>query len=554
MDIDLKIILNQGSQTVSCKTSFGTRIEKLVKEYQSQVPYRILLARVNNVDVCLNETIKEPCTISFLDLRDASANANYQRSLSFIYLKAVHDVLGSTRVSIENSLNKGLFTQMKQNVTVEELEAVEHRMRELVEEDVPFIKGIYPRQKAIEKLKDMGYVQKLRLLENSPSLKQVSFYNLDNFDNFFYGPLVPSTGYIEYFELRKCRRGVLLRFPEPKIPNQIPAYRDDIKLYRAFGEAREWGRLMDINYVQDLNEKVGDGSYKEVIQISEALHEKKIAEIADEIVQEGKRIVLIAGPSSSGKTTFAQRLCIQLRVNGMKPLYMGTDDYFVERDQTPVDEKGEYNFEDIDAIDTVLFNDNMNALLAGEKVDLPIFDFQKGSKIFGTRILTAKRGQLIVIEGIHGLNKDLTSRIPSDEKYKIYISPLTQLSIDAHNRIPTTDARLIRRIVRDSRCRGYSAQHTIKLWPKVRAGEDKNIFPFNGEADVLFNSVHIYELSVLKKYAEPLLSAIKPEEKEYSEACRLLQLLRFFNTVEDDSMIVNNSIIREFIGGSIFVE
>lgn len=554
MNVDLKIKLNQGSKIFTFNTAVGTQIETLAKKFQCETPYRILAARVNNTDICLNETIKESCTLSFLDLRDPSANAIYQRSVSFLYLKAVYDVLGSNRVLIENSLNKGLFTQMKQNVTIEELEAVEDRMRQLVKEDLPFIKRSYPRQEAIEKLRNIGYVQKLRLLENTLWLENVPFYSLDEFENFFYGPMVPSAGYIEYFELRKCRRGVLLRFPEPKFPNQIPPYRDDIKLYRAFGEAREWARLMEISYVQDLNEKVEDGSYKEVTQISEALHEKKIAEIADEITQEGKRIILIAGPSSSGKTTFAQRLCIQLRVNGLKPLYMGTDDYFLERDQTPVDENGEYNFEDIDAIDRVLFNHDMNALLAGEQVDLPVFDFQKGQKIFGNRVIKAKKGQPIVIEGIHGLNKELTSEIPDEAKYKIYISPLTQLNIDTHNRIPTTDARLIRRIVRDSQFRGYSAQHTIKLWPKVRTGEDKNIFPFNGEADVLFNSAHIYELSVLKKYAEPLLKAIKPEEPEYSEACRLLQLLQFFRTVKDDSMIANHSIIREFIGGSIFVD
>jgi len=554
MDVEIKIILNQGSKKFTFNTSTGTPIEVLAKKFQSETPYRILAARINNTDVCLSEIIEEVCTLTFLDMRDPSANAIYQRSVSFLYLKAVYDVLGSNRVQIENSLNKGLFTQMKQNVTVEELEAVEEQMHQLVKEDIPIIKRKHPRQKAIEKLREIGYIQKLRLLENTPWLEQVPFYSLDDFENFFYGSMVPSTGYIEYFELRKCRRGVLLRFPEPKLPNLMPPYRDDIKLYRAFGEAREWARLMEINYVQDLNEKVSDGSYKEVIQISEALHEKKIAEIADEITQDGKRIILIAGPSSSGKTTFAQRLCIQLRVNGLKPLYMGTDDYFLERNQTPVDENGEYNFEDIDAIDLTLFNHNMNALLAGEEVDLPTFDFHQGKKIFGKRILRAKKGQPIVIEGIHGLNKELTSEIPENEKYKIYISPLTQLNIDTHNRIPTTDARLIRRIVRDKQFRGYSAQHTIKLWPKVRAGEDKNIFPFNGEADVLFNSAHIYELSVLKKYAEPLLKAIAPEEAEYSVACRLLQLLRFFKTVENDSMIANHSIIREFIGGSIFVD
>jgi uridine kinase len=271
------------------------------------------------------------------------------------------------------------------------------------------------------------------------------------------------------------------------------------------------------------------------------------------ITQQKKRIVLICGPSSSGKTTFARRLIIQLRVNGLEPLYLGTDDYFVERTQTPVDENGEPNFEDIEALDIELFNRDMNGLLKGDEVDIPTFDFLKGTKVFGKRITRAKKGQPIIIEGIHGLNKQLTADIPDEEKFKIYISPLTQLNIDEHNRIPTTDARMLRRMVRDYQFRGHTAQSTIQAWPKVRKGEDKNIFPYNGEADVFFNSVHIYELNVLKKYAEPLLRSITREEPEYSEAVRMLKFLQYFKTIEDDSIIVNNSIIREFIGGSIFV-
>ncbi len=270
--------------------------------------------------------------------------------------------------------------------------------------------------------------------------------------------------------------------------------------------------------------------------------------------QKKKRIVLIAGPSSSGKTTFARRLCIQLRVNGFAPLYISTDDYFVERKDTPLDEYGEKNFEDIEAIDVPLFNKNMNDLLAGKTVDLPTFDFLKGTKIFGKRMTSIKSNQLLVIEGIHALNEQLTCEIPKEDKFKIYISPLTQLNIDSHNRIVTTDHRMLRRLVRDYKYRGYSAQNTIASWPKVRAGEDKNIFPFSNEADVLFNSVHLYEICVLKKYAKPLLEQITPEEPEYSDAVRMLNFLRFFKTVEDDSAIANNSILREFIGGSVFVD
>ena len=272
------------------------------------------------------------------------------------------------------------------------------------------------------------------------------------------------------------------------------------------------------------------------------------------ITKNKKRIILIAGPSSSGKTTFAQRLCIQLRVNGLEPLYMGTDDYFVEREKTPLDEFGEKNFEELEAVDIELFNANMNDLLAGKTVDLPSFNFMTGHKEFGKRLTSIKSSQPVVIEGIHALNEALTPDIPKEEKFKIYISPLTQLNIDSHNRIVTTDHRMLRRMVRDLKYRGHSAASTIASWPKVRAGEDKNIFPFSNEADVMFNSVHLYEIAVLKKYAQPLLAAITPEEPEYSDAARMLNFLRFFKTVEDDSAIVNNSILREFIGGSIFVE
>ena len=354
-------------------------------------------------------------------------------------------------------------------------------------------------------------------------------------------------------ELRVLR-GVLLRFPHPSDPNRIPDYVDERVLYQTFGEQSRWGKLMGIDYAFDLNRKIEEGKFKELIQLSEALHERRIVEIADMITKQKKRIILIAGPSSSGKTTFAQRLCIQLRVNGLEPLYMGTDDYFLEREQTPVDAYGEKNYEDLDAVDIHLFNSNMNDLLAGKQVDLPTFDFLEGHKKYGKRLTRIRSNQPIVIEGIHALNDALTPEIAKEEKFKIYISPLTQLNIDAHNRIVTTDHRMLRRMVRDFKYRGYSAQNTIQNWPKVRAGEDKNIFPYSNEADVMFNSVHLYELCVLKKYALPLLEAIQPDEPEYSEAQRMRNFLRFFKTVEDDSAIVNNSILREFIGGSVFVD
>ena len=535
----------------------GTSVKEIADDLADRLPYTVIAAKVDNHIEDLDFVLEEPCKVELLDIRTQAANLIYQYSLSLIYLKAVKDTLGDdVRVEIQNSLNKGLYTEIKtkEPVTEEQVQAVENRMRELVDADLPFIKTVVDREEAIRIIKEDGRTEKLRLLSETLGIKQVKFYTLDGYRNFFYGFMAPSTGYIKYFQLMKYRRGVLLRFPHPSAPDRIPDYVDEVKLYQAFGEQTRWDALLGVNYVADLNDKIESGEYKELIQLSEALHEKKIAEIADMIKTQKKRLVLIAGPSSSGKTTFARRLCIQLRVNGLKPLYMGTDDYFVEREYTPLDEKGEKDFENLDALDIDLFNRNMNDLLAGKKVDLPEFDFMTGHKVFGKRITSIDPSQPIVIEGIHGLNGKLTEFIPDGEKFKIYISPLTQLNIDMHNRIPTTDERMLRRMVRDYLYRGHSAQSTINQWPKVRAGEDKNIFPYSGEADVLFNSYHVYEISVLKKYAEPLLRKIAPDEEEYAEAVRMLKFLRFFRTIEDDSIIVNNSIIREFIGGSIFVD
>ena len=535
----------------------GTSVKEIADDLADRLPYTVIAAKVDNHIEDLDFVLEEPCKVELLDIRTQAANLIYQYSLSLIYLKAVKDTLGDdVRVEIQNSLNKGLYTEIKtkEPVTEEQVQAVENRMRELVDADLPFIKTVVDRDEAIRIIKEDGRTEKLRLLSETLGIKQVKFYTLDGYRNFFYGLMAPSTGYIKYFQLMKYRRGVLLRFPHPSAPDRIPDYVDEVKLYQAFGEQTRWDALLGVNYVADLNDKIESGEYKELIQLSAALHEKKIAEIADMIKTQKKRLVLIAGPSSSGKTTFARRLCIQLRVNGLKPLYMGTDDYFVEREDTPLDEKGEKDFENLDALDIDLFNRNMNDLLAGKKVDLPEFDFMTGHKVFGKRITSIDPSQPIVIEGIHGLNGKLTEFIPDGEKFKIYISPLTQLNIDMHNRIPTTDERMLRRMVRDYLYRGHSAQSTINQWPKVRAGEDKNIFPYSGEADVLFNSYHVYEISVLKKYAEPLLRKIAPDEEEYAEAVRMLKFLRFFRNIEDDSIIVNNSIIREFIGGSIFVD
>lgn len=519
------------------------------------IPYTILCAKVDNKLVALDFELNDGSRVELLDMRTQAANLIYQASLSLIYLKAVGDIMGSVNVEIMNSINKGLYTEVRseKEPTESQIRRISERMRDMIEADLPFKSEIVSREAALRYLTEDDRPERKRLIESAPQVSKIRFFELDGYRDFFYSYLVPSTGYIKYFELRKYRRGILLRFPHPSQPDVIPEYVDECKLYQAFEEQTEWDRLLGVNYVSDLNDKIASDRYRDLIQLSEALHEKKVAQIADMIKQRNKRIVLIAGPSSSGKTTFAMRLCVQLRVNGLDPLYLGTDDYFVEREDTPLDEHGERDYENLSALDTKLFNSNINDLLKGREVDLPSFDFITGKKKFGRRLTKLKPDQPIVIEGIHGLNERLTEQLPRNEKFKIYVSPLTQLNIDSHNRIPTTDERMLRRLVRDYRFRGHSANDTIKTWPKVRAGEDVNIFPYSGEADVLFNSYHVYEIAVLCKYAEPLLKEIKPEQAEYAEATRILQLLEFFRTIDEDSFIVNNSIIREFIGGSVFV-
>lgn len=533
----------------------GSTIKDLIAKFENDIKYSVVYAKMNNSLVELTAPIKENSEVEILDIRTQAANLIYQNSLALIYLRAIDEVLPGAKVVIDNALNKGLYTEIKADhkVTQADINKIDKSMRRLIELDLPFNKETLTRETALEYFKDQGLESRLRMLESNPNVQKVHIFSLDGYKDFFYGRMALSTGYIKYFELKKYKNGVLLRFPHPGLPDEIPEYVDEVKLYEAFEQQREWDNLLGVDYVQDLNDKIDAGELLDLVQLSEALHEKKVAQVADFITKQKKRIVLIAGPSSSGKTTFARRLCIQLRVNGMRPIYLGTDDYFVNRADTPVDANGEKDYENLDALDLKLFNRNMKDLIAGKEVDMPIYDFIKGEKIFGQKITKLADDQLLVIEGIHALNEKLTEMIPHEQKYKIYISPLTQLGIDEHNRISTTDERMLRRLVRDYQFRGYSAKETIKNWPKVRAGEDKNIFPYSGEADILFNSYHVYEIAVLKKYAEPLLREITKEDEEYADASRMLQFLQFFHVAPDDSMIVNNSIIREFIGGSIFV-
>lgn len=516
--------------------------------------YPVLACRINNEYRPLNLPLESDCRLDLLDMRDSYANMSYQSSLIFLYICAVHSVFGeNAHVIIANSLSKGLFTTVKTQISDRSVRETEALMRRWIEEDIPFTEEAVTREELAAKLSVSRHRETKRLLESSDAAGAARLYRFLDQEELFYIHLLPSAGYLRHFELRRYRNGILLRFPPQTAPDRIAPFQEQKLLYEAFSEETHWEHLLNIDYAADLNESMRTRC-REIIMVCEALHEKRIAEIAQIIHERKKRIILVAGPSSSGKTSFARRLCVQLQVCGHRPLYLGTDDYFIDRKDLIPDADGKVDFEALDAVDVNLFSRQMNDLLAGRKTDLPTFDFIEGVKKYGERVTSIDSTQPIVIEGIHALNPAMSRGIDDDEKFRIYISPLTSLNIDAHHRVPTTDARMLRRIIRDYRTRGRTASETIMDWPNVRRGEEKWIFPYNDTADIFFNSSLIYELSVLRRHAGPLLASIGREDPAWPEAQRMLEFIRFFAPVPDDSCIVSNSILREFIGGSILVK
>ena len=503
-----------------------------------------------NSEVCNGENIK------FLDITHKDGLRIYVRTLSYIFIKACKDVFNECRVTIEHSLSKGLYTEIHNvnSITLEDIQKIKNRMKEIINQDLPIERKLVPVSEAVEIFTFQKMYDKVKLFKQSKK-EQKHVYNLDGFYDTFYGYLAPSTGYIKQFDLKYYSPGIIIQFPRKEENFNIPQFEEHSKLAKIFKEAEEWGDILDVGYVSSLNEKIDSNNSDEIIRISEALHEKKIAYIADTICENDEReIILIAGPSSSGKTTFAQRLAIQLKVNGKKPISISLDDYFVNRKDTPLDENGEYDFESIDAIDIKLFNKDLIKLLDGQEIELPAFNFHTGKREYKGRKIKVDRTHPIIIEGIHGLNEKLTFSIPKKNKFKIYISALTQLNIDGHNRIHTTDTRLIRRMVRDAEFRGNDPVRTLKLWDSVRRGEERNIFPYQEEADVMFNSALVYELAVLRKHVEPLLRTIDNKSIFYSESKRLLKFIGYFRGISCEDHIPCTSIIREFIGGSCFTE
>lgn len=535
------------------ETGGNVTAEDVLNSVKDRIKYSVYAALIDNKVMALNTRLTDGVSLRFLDIRSKQAFLMYQNSLVMLLLASAKDIIGDQHVEVRMTLNQGLYIEVTScDVNEDQVAKIGMRMNQLIDMDLPFETGHFTKRTGRKLMLEEGLDESSRVFDKLRESDEVRIYKLNGYSDFFFTDLVPSTGYLKYFELMKYRDGILLRFAQPENPDRIPLYADEYIMYRAFKEQSQWNHLLGVKYVADLNEKIRAGKSFDLIQMSEALHDKKIVEIADAITAQKKRVVLVLGPSSSGKTTFARRLIVHLKVRGLDPLYVGTDDYFKERENCPRDENGEYDFEGIDALDLDLFNRQMKGLLAGEEVDMPVFDFITGHKEYGKRITQISGDQPIIIEGIHSFDSVLTQEIDESEKFRIYISPLTHINLNAHNRIPTTDTRIVRRIIRDSRTRGANAAETLKIWKKVHAGENKNIFPHSGEADMLFNSVHVYELAVLKKYAVPLLKEIPEDDTEYPEAERLLKLFEFVESLEDDQLIANTSILREFIGGGVF--
>lgn len=546
--------ININLKDKSIKVKKGISLLELAKRAQDEYKYRIIAAKVDNEIKELSYILNKDAIIELIDISDEDGMRIYKRSLYFLLIKAVYDIFPKRKVRIGHSISKGIYCEIvgKEITYKEDIVSIEKRMYELVEKKIEFKKRILDVKDAREILFKSGRHDRLGAIEYREK-SYISIYNCDGFEDYFYGYMVPDTGYLKYFKLVEYLNGIIMIYPKTKDPTVIPPFIEQNILFSIFKEFKTWGRILGVENVGALNNIAIKHDIGDLIRISEALHEKKLAQIADMIMasNEKKRIILISGPSSSGKTTFAKRLSTQLKVNGMKPVTISLDDYFKNRENTPIDEKGEYDFEELEAIDIELFNNQLLNLINGAEVEIPIYDFNTGSRKKSGRKLSINNEQILLIEGIHGLNEKLTSKVPKGIKFKIYVSAITSMNIDDHNRIPTTDTRMIRRIVRDYYYRNCNVVDNIKRWSSVRRGEEKNIFPFQEEADIMFNSALIYELGVLKTYAEPLLKEIDKTVPQYSEARRLIEFLSYFVPINSKE-IPRNSIIREFIGGSCF--
>lgn len=534
----------------------GTTYREIVDESGIHTEAPVILVMVNGKLRELQKRLKSDCTLEFVTTKDHIGFETYKRSVCLVLLRAIYDVAGREnvdKVMIHYSVGNGYYFTMEGKAALDQdfLDKVKLQMHKLADECTPIGKRSVNTDEAVALFHKHRMYDKEKLFRFR-RVSKVNIYNIGYYDDYFYGYMADHAGYVQYFDLKLYDEGFVLELPERKNPSVIPPFQPQDKIFHVQKESQEWAEKMDISYVGDLNDRTTKEGISNILLVQEALQEAKISDIAQRIVSEGnKKFIMIAGPSSSGKTSFSHRLSIQLTAHGMKPHPIGVDNYFKNREDTPFDEFGEKNYECLEAIDVEQFNKDMLALLNGERVELPVFNFKTGLREYKGDFLQLGKDDVLVIEGIHGLNDKLSYALPAESKFKIYISALTQLNIDEHNRIPTTDGRLIRRIVRDARTRGTSAKETIARWPSVRRGEEANIFPYQEEADVMFNSALVYELACLKVYAEPLLFGIDKSEPEYLEAKRLLKFLDYFISVPSED-IPHNSLLREFVGGSCF--
>lgn len=546
----LSLMLDNGKIVMADQ---GTILNKIIEDNNLKGDVPVVLASVNGRLLELASPLEEEGNFQVIDIRKNIGMQVYIRTIQFVLIKAVIELYPEAQITIEHAMNKSIFGEIHKSpaLTEDNIIEIKGKMKELIERDIKVHKVTVSKEEAIEIFTRYNMQDKVRLLKHV-SFDNVKLYELDGFYDYFYGSMAFSTGILKLFDLNYYDPGFILRFPTKSKPFEIPEVLELKKLWKIFYETEKWGEILGVGDVGSLNDKIDSGEMIDMVRVSEALHEKKIANIADKINDRKEtKVVLIAGPSSSGKTTFARRLGIQLRVNGLIPIPISLDDYFVNREDTPKDEHGEFDFESIYSLDLKLFNKNLEELLNGEEIELPCFNFKIGIREWcGNKIKLPANGVLI-IEGIHGLNEMLTSSIPKENKFKIYISALTQLNLDNHNRIATTDVRIIRRMVRDALSRGYEAETTLKMWPSVRRGEEKNIFVFQEEADIMFNSTLVYELCVLKKYALIELAKIEADSPVYYEAIRLKSFLNFFKELNTE-VVPENSILREFVGGSCF--
>lgn len=534
----------------------GTTYKKIAEDFQKDYENDIVLVFIDEKLQELHKKLTKDCVMRFVTTADEIGHKTYKRSMCFMLVKAIYDVAGKgavSKVRIHFSVSRGYYCTVEGNVTVDQefLNQVTARMEEMIAENMPIGKRSVHTDEAVALFRKHGMYDKEKLF-NYRRVSRVNIYNMNEFEDYYYGYMVPSAGYLKYFKLFLYDEGFVIQMPVKSSPKSIPKFEPQTKLFGVLKESTKWGDLLGIETVGALNDRITKGALREVVLVQEAMQEKRIAEIAGEIASRPEvKFVLIAGPSSSGKTTFSHRLSIQLRANGLVPHPIAVDNYFVEREENPRDENGNYDFECLGAVDIGLFNTQMQELLAGKEVVIPTFNFLKGSKEYNSKPKKLGENDVLVFEGIHCLNPKLTESLSNENKYKIYISALTQLNVDEHNQIPTTDGRLLRRIVRDARTRGSSAKRTIGMWPSVRRGEEQNIFPYQEEADVMFNSALIYELAVLKPYVEALLFGIEHDCPEYVEAKRLLKFLDYFVGIGSENVPMN-SLLREFIGGGCF--